>query len=159
MKFNRIVNTFKIAAVAALALGMAPTALAQATGCNNAMLKGTFVYTLSGFLVNPAAMGPFAEVGTQIFDGRGGTTATAIASQNGNIRKLTITGTYKVNDDCTGTFTLLVAPLGITNNVYFVIDDGGNGFQFIEVNPNQSSIGAFTGVGRRQFPVGDVRSN
>ncbi len=156
---NKITNTFRIAAMAALALGMSSSANAQATGCNNAMLRGTFVYTLSGLLLVPAVAGPFAEVGTQTFDGRGGTTATAIASRNGNITKLTITGTYKVNDDCTGTFTLLVAPMGITNNIFFVIDDGGNGFQFIEVNPNQSSIGTFTGVGRRQFPVGDVRSN
>ena len=123
------------------------------------MLRGTFVYTLTGFIVNPAFAGPFGEVGTQTFDGRGGTTAIATLSANGNIQKITITGTYKVNDDCTGTFTLLVAPFGITNIVFFVIDNGGNGFQSMEINPNQGSTGVVTGVGRRQFPVGDVRSN
>ncbi len=158
MKYNKITNAFKIAAVAAIALAMAPTAEAQATGCNNTMLRGTFVYTLAGVSAK-AADGPAAELGIQTFDGRGGTTATATLSVNGTIYKLTITGTYKVNDDCTGTFTLQVSPFGFTNNIFFVIDNGGNGFQFMEVNPNQSTIGAFTGVGRRQFPAGDVRSN
>ena len=158
MKYNKITNAFKIAAVAAIALAMAPTAEAQATGCNNAMLRGTFVYTLAGVSAKPAD-GPAAELGIQTFDGRGGTTATATLSVNGTIYKLTIKGTYIVNDDCTGTFTLQVSPFGFTNNIFFVIDNGGNGFQFMEVNPNQSSIGAFTGVGRRQFPAGDVRSN
>ena len=158
MKYNKITNAFKIAAVAAIALAMAPAAKAQATGCNNTMLRGTFVYTLTGFSANPAE-GPAAELGVQAFDGRGGTTATATLSVNGTIYKLTITGTYKVNDDCTGTFTLQVSPFGFTNNIFFVIDNGGNGFQFMEVNPNQSSIGVSTGVGRRQFPAGDVRSN
>ena len=159
MKHSTIANTFRIAAIAAIALVMAPAAKAQATGCTNAMLRGTFVYTLTGFIVNPAFPGPFAEVGTQTFDGRGGTTAIATLNANGNIQKITITGTYKVNDDCTGTFTLLVAPFGTTNIVLFVIDNGGNGFQSMEVNPNQGSTGVVTGVGRRQFPVGDVRSN
>ena len=158
MKHSTIANTFRIAAIAVIALVMAPPAKAQATGCNNAMLRGTFVYSLAGFSANPAE-GPAAEIGVQSFDGRGGTTATATLSVNGNIYKLTIKGTYIVNDDCTGTFTLQVSPFGFTNNVFFVIDNGGNGFQFMEVNPNQGSIGAFTGVGRRQFPAGDVRSN
>ena len=60
MKYNKIANTLKIAAVAALVLGMAPAAKAQATGCTNAMLRGTFVYTFAGFSANPA-MGPGAE--------------------------------------------------------------------------------------------------
>ena len=112
MKHNNIVKTFKIAAIAVIALVMAPAAKAQATGCTNAMLRGTFVYTLAGVLVDPALAGQWAEVGTQTFDGRGGTTATAFASHNGNIQKLTITGTYKVNEDCTGTFTLW-SPLSV----------------------------------------------
>ena len=159
MKHNNIAITFRIAAIAALALVMVPAAKAQATGCTNAMLRGTFVYTLTGFIVNPAFAGPFGEVGTQTFDGRGGTTAIATLNANGTVQKITITGTYKVNDDCTGTFTLLVAPFGITNIVFFVIDNGGNGFQSMEVNPNQGSTGVVTGIGRRQFPAGDVRSN
>ena len=157
MKRNTIAKTFTIATVTALALGLAPTAKADVKGCSNATLKGTFAYTMTGFLTEPALAGPFAETGTQTFDGNGTTTAAAMLSQNGNIYKVTITGKYSVNDDCTGTFTLQVAPFGITNSVFFVIDNGGNGFQSIEINPGVVSV--VTGVGRRQFPVGDLRNN
>ena len=150
MKRTTIAKTFGIAAVAALALGIAPTARADDKGCSNASLKGTFAYTMTGVLTVPGFAGPFAEVGAQTFDGRGATTATATLSQNGNIRQVTITGTYTVNPDCTGTFTLLVSPLGVTNRVFFVIHDGGTAFQSIEINPGISVI---TGIGRKQFPA------
>jgi hypothetical protein len=65
-----------------------------ADACSNATLKGTFAFTSSGLITSPAALaGPFADVGTQTFDGTGTTTATATAS-NGAIIPLTVTGTY-----------------------------------------------------------------
>ena len=151
MKRTTIAKTFAIAAVTALALGMAPTAKADDKGCSNATLKGTFAYTMTGFVLIPALAGPFAEVGTQTFDGKGATTAAATLSQNGNIDQVTITGKYTVNPDCTGTFTLQVSPFGITNRVFFVIHDGGTGFQGIETNPAPG--GVITSVGRKQFPA------
>jgi hypothetical protein len=42
---------------------------------------------------------PFGEVGRQTFDGKGHTEATATASTNGNIVKVTIVGTYTVNPE------------------------------------------------------------
>jgi len=157
MKHTNTAGIFKVAAIAALVLGMVPMAKAEVKGCNNATLKGTFAYTMTGFLTTPSLAGPFAEVGVQNFDGKGATTATATLSQNGNIYQVTITGKYTLNSDCTGTFTLQVAPFGITNLVYFVLDRGGNGFQSIETNPGGASV--VTGVGRRQFPVGDLRND
>ena len=107
MKRSTIAKTFTIAAVTALALGIAPTAKADDKGCSNATLKGTFAYKATGFITAPPALaGPFAGVGTQTFDGNGATTATATSSQNGNILPVTVTGTYTVNPDCTGTYTL-----------------------------------------------------
>jgi hypothetical protein len=154
MKRNTIAKTFAIAAVIALALGIAPTAKADNKGCSNLTLKGTFAYTSTGFITAPPAFaGPFAEAGTQIFDGRGGTTAAVTLSQNGNILPVTITGTYTVNPDCTGTFTLQVSPIDVTVHVFFVIDDSGNGFQAIETDPGL----VITRIARRQFPVGDWR--
>ena len=69
MKRSTIAKTFTIAAVSALALGTAPTMSAADKGCSNASLQGTFAYTGTGF----TAAGPFAEVGTQTFDGKGAT--------------------------------------------------------------------------------------
>ena len=139
--------------LAALALGIAPNAKAD-EGCSNAALKGTFSYTSTGFITAPPALaGPFAEVGMQSFDGKGGTTATATLSQNGNILQVTITGTYTVNPDCTGTLTLQVSPLGITVHVFLAIDNSGTQFQAIETE--QGIV--ITRIGRRQFSVDDWR--
>ena len=149
MKRSTIAKTFAIAALTTLALGLTPTAKAADKGCSNATLQGTFAFTSTGFITAPANLaGPITEVGTQAFDGAGATTATATLSQNGNILQLTITGTYIVNPDCTGTFTLQVAPIGITVHVFFVIDDRGDGFQAIETDPGL----VITRVGRRLFP-------
>ncbi|MEO8130744.1 MAG: hypothetical protein ABJF23_24260 [Bryobacteraceae bacterium] len=150
MKRSNIAKTFAITAVTTLALAMTtPAAKAADKGCSNATLQGTFAFTSTGFITAPAALaGPLAEVGTQVFDGSGGTTATATLSQNGNILQVTVTGTYTVNSDCTGTFTIQVAPIGVTVHVSFVIDDRGDGFQAIETDPGL----VITRVGRRLYP-------
>ncbi|MBV8834605.1 MAG: hypothetical protein JO108_35855 [Acidobacteriaceae bacterium] len=150
MKRSTTAKTFTMAALTALALGIGPTAKAADRECSNATLKGTFAYTSTGSIAAPPEVaGPFVEVGTQSFDGKGATTAAATLSQNGNILQVTVTGTYTVNADCTGTMTLQVAPIGVTVDVFFAIDDGGNGFQAIETDPGL----VITRIARRQFPA------
>ena len=151
MKSSTIAKTFTIAAATALALCIAPTANAQVAqrGCSNASLNGTFAYTGTGTIVSPAAFaGPFAEVGTQTFDGQGHTTATATAMQNGTTLQFAITGTYTVNPDCTGTLTLQVAPIGITVPVFIVIDNNWNEFQAIETDAGY----VITRLGKKLYP-------
>ena len=148
MKRSSIEKTFAIAAVAALALSMAPAAKADNKGCSNATLKGTFVHSASGFVTAPPSMaGPLAGTGTDTFDGNGGITSTATLSINGNIVPLTATGTYKVNPDCTGTYTLPGTTL------FFVIADSGNEIRAICIDPGTVLSHTF----RRQFPAGDWR--
>jgi hypothetical protein len=152
MKRTNIANNLAITVATALALGVAPTAQAEDKGCSNISLKGTFAYRVTGFITAPPQIaGPFASVGTQTFDGNGGTTAAAWVSQNGNILQVTIKGIYTVNPDCTGTFTTQISPVGITSHVFFVIDDDEAGFQAIQTDPGV----VVAGIARRQFPVGD----
>ena len=158
MKRSTIATTFTIAAVSALALGTAPTMSAADKGCSNASLQGTFAYTGTGFVVTPVARaGPFAEVGTQTFDGNGATTTTFTASGNGNLFQTTFTGTYTVNPDCTGTISLVapgpVPPAGVIVTLFFVMDDNLDGFQAIETIPGV----VITRTARRQFSVGNWR--
>ena len=155
MKRSTIAKTFTIAAVTALALGIAPTARANDKGCSNASLRGTFAFTSTGFITPPAppaALGPWVEVGTQNFDGKGTTTYTATASRNGNILQLSVTGTYTVNPDCTGTFIVALSPV-FSLHVFFVIDNSGSELQAIEAEPGL----AITRIYRRQFAEGDWR--
>jgi hypothetical protein len=58
MKRSTIASTFAIAALTALALGMAPTAMADNKGCSDADLKGTWAFTGTG------AIGPVESGGT-----------------------------------------------------------------------------------------------
>jgi len=144
----RIARIFTMAAVTALALAMAPTAKADDKGCSNATLRGTYAYTVTGSLVAaPAPLGPYAEAGAQSFDGNGGTTAAGMSSANGNIMPATSAGAYTVNSDCTGTFTLQIAP-GITAHYFFVIADGGAEYQAICLDP----VAVITRIGRRLYP-------
>jgi len=154
MKRSTIARTFTIAAVSALVLGITPAASAADKGCSVASLQGTFAYTGTGFIVTPAAFaGPFAEVGTQTFDGKGATTTTFTASRNGNIFQATFTGTYTVNPDCTGTFNLSSAELGFSVPLFFVIDDNLTEFRAVETLPGA----VVTRIARKQFPKGDWR--
>jgi|ERR1035437_790648 hypothetical protein len=153
MKRSTIAKTFAIAAVTALALGVAPTAKADNKGCSNATLKGTFAHRASGFTTAPPAMaGPLAGVGTDTFDGNGSITGSATLSINGNIVALTETGTYKVNPDCTGTYT--VQSPGGTTRAFFVITGSGDEVQAICTDPGV----VLTHIFRRQFPAGDWRN-
>ncbi len=146
-------KTLAVTAVAALALSIAPAANADDKGCTNATLRGTFAYTSTGSIAAPPEIaGPFAEVGTQTFDGAGATTAAVTLSQNGNILPVTVTGTYIVNPDCTGTMTLQVSPIDVSVHVFFVIDSGGDGFQAIETDAGL----VITRIGRRLFPGRDI---
>jgi hypothetical protein len=147
MKDSSIAKIFAIAVLTAGAL--APMATAQDKGCTNASLQGTYAYTSTGTITAPPDIaGPIAEVGSQYFDGKGNTTATATISASGQIQALTITGTYTVNPDCTGTASLQVSPFDITVDVLFVVDDSGNGFQAMETDAGL----VITRFGRRLYP-------
>jgi len=136
--------------VTAFVLGIGLTARAdERRQCSSDSLQGSFGFTSTGTLLAlplPLA-GPFGEVGRQTFDGQGNTEAAATLSFNGNIKSVTIQGTYVVNPDCTGTMTLLISPLGVTAHLDFVIDDDG-----AEVRAIATGTGTVeTRVYRKQF--------
>ncbi len=71
MKRSTIAKTFTMAAVTALALCISPIANADDKGCSNATLRGTYAQTGTGVITAPPDQaGPFANVGTIVFDGR-----------------------------------------------------------------------------------------
>ena len=66
----------------ALALASGPTAKADNKGCSNATLKGTYAQTGTGVITAPPDQaGPFANVGTLVFDGNGGLTGALVVSR------------------------------------------------------------------------------
>lgn len=154
MKRTIIAKAFAIAAVTVFGLGVPSLANADNKGCSTATLKGNFADKDTGFLTAPPEMaGPFAGVSAQNYDGKGTLTATGTVSLNGNIVAVTERGTYTVNPDCTGTYTMQVSPIGLTTHGFFVIAASGNELQIIVTDPGT----VITCISRKQFPMGDWR--
>ena len=144
-----IAKSFTIAAVTALALSVAPTAKADDKGCSNLSISGsTFAVTTTGYGVHaPDPVGPaFAQVSMQTFDGVGVTTNVGMSNANGTVGQTNQTGTFTVNPDCTGTFTLTTAK-GLST-YFFVISDNWNEIRAICVDP----FAVLTKIGRRIYP-------
>jgi hypothetical protein len=154
MQRKIITKTLAIVA-AAIAVGAAPAAKAGNKGCSNASLYGTFADKDTGFII-PAANAapvPFAGVNAITFDGKGNMTATGFGSVGGSTGAQTETGTYTVNSDCTGTYTVTVNPGAFTVHAYFVLDDSLDELQIIVTDPGN----IITCIARKQFPIDDWR--
>jgi hypothetical protein len=85
-----------------------------AAHCSNASLNGTYAYSGQGFGevtadISSAGFAPFAQTGLAVLDGKGhitsGTLTYSTTTANGGNFRGTFTGTYTVNDDCSGTAT------------------------------------------------------
>lgn len=149
MKRSTFAKTFSMAAVTVLALGIAPTAKAEDKGCSNYTLRGTYSQIGTGAITAPPDMaGPFANVGTLVFDGNGGVTGGLVVNQNGSTAQATETGTYSVNSDCTGTYTVQITPFGITSQASFVIDNNGDELEILVTDPGS----VITCVAKRLYP-------
>jgi hypothetical protein len=143
MKPSITATSMTIAATFALALTSAPAARAAGLGCSNAMLRGTYSDQDTGTIVG---VGPFAGVNVDSFDGRGKITISGWSSLDGSVSYGTETGTYQVNPDCTGTYT--VSGGGITVDGFFVISDGGNELRIVITDPGT----VINCVAKKQFP-------
>ena len=145
MTRSTIAKIFVSGAVAALVLGLAPMAKAQ---CSVRTLEGSFVRTDTGFVTAPPANAvPLAGVHLVTFDGNGAFTSAGFSSLNGNLSESTATGTYRVNPDCSGTYTSK-SSTGRKGTAFFVITNNGNEIHILPTNPG----GTITCVARRVFP-------
>jgi|HubBroStandDraft_6_1064221.scaffolds.fasta_scaffold82751_1 hypothetical protein len=168
MKRSTIAKNFTITTLTALALGMGPAANADDKGCSNAILKGTFSHQGTGAVTSPPDFaGPEAIVGTEFFDGYGVVTGIGTGSLNGTTFAYTDEqGTYNVNPDCTGTYTVEIPSQGLTGtnaiHIFFVIISTVNALKFdaaTELQFVETDAGSvFSGVAKRQFPIGDSRN-
>ncbi len=122
MKRNIARTRLVIIFVAALVVSMAVTAQAGAAACSLAGAAGTYGFTDSGTVVG---VGPRTAVGVFTLDAAGNLlNGKATSSLNGSIADETFSGTYTVNPDCTGTFSVAifvsgVEALALTGNLAF----------------------------------------
>jgi hypothetical protein len=135
-KYARTGRALTSAAFFAFALGAVCSAEAAPNqGCSVSTLRGAFADKDTGYITSPPAFaGPFAGAVLETFDGKGGFSGSGVSSINGNILPGTFQGSYTVNPDCTGTYTV-VNSIGLTIHAFFVIADGGNELHIVITDP------------------------
>jgi hypothetical protein len=127
---------------------------AAATTCSNGTLNGAYGVNISGtrpaptvlpnLLYFPGAIEQVIGVAIQIFDGQGNFSQTD--NVKGSVSGITPnrpgSGTYSVNSDCTGTYTINIkgAPAPIVT--HFVIVDSGAEFKGVVVSPQPVMVTA-----------------
>lgn len=93
----------------ALALVVSSTLMSHASTCSNSTIRGSYAFTIHGqvFLPNGSTL-LIDGLAKTTFDGNGNLTQLDAIAVNGNVAPgwASNTGTYSVNPDCTGSFTV-----------------------------------------------------
>ena len=112
---GRLMVTCLLVSAAAMARG-------QET-CSAQMLNGAFGFHVNG--TNVIRGVGFAMVGRFEANGNGKFSGSGTESTGGNVGRISFTGTYSVNADCTGS-AVFTFENGATAHLDFVLIDGGN---------------------------------
>jgi len=118
-------------------VGLGVVVLAQpCVACSNATLKGNYGFVLTGVNNTPVLT---ATVGQITADGSGGLTGSETVSNDGAITaNVSITGSYTIKKNCTGTATITPAGGSASNYSLVVI---GTQFQMVETDPGYTESG------------------
>ena len=107
MNRNISASMLMILSIATLSISIAPTAQAQDNSCSTAKAAGDWGFTLSGTILLPTGPVPVAGVVKASVDAQGNaTTATESRSVGKGFANETLTASWTVNSDCTGTLTV-----------------------------------------------------
>jgi hypothetical protein len=99
--------------------------------CSEATLDGTYLFAADGLEIKGNEKVPFAFAGYEVFDGNGKVNQVFSANVNGKItRNESVSGTYTVNADCTGTATYADG----TRFDQFIAPDGSE-LTFVQTQP------------------------
>jgi hypothetical protein len=119
------------------ALAASSTLMAHAGACTNSTIQGTYAFTIHGQIVNPDGSTLLVDgLAKTTFDGKGNLTQLDAVAINGNMAPgwASNTGTYSVNSDCTGTFTVTngsQAPV----HLQMIIAQSGNTIHDVVTDP------------------------
>jgi hypothetical protein len=108
------------------------------SGCSLASVKGSYALDRRGTLVASilglSAPAPWGEVAFEQFDGAGALSGKATVNVGGAVVSGTLTGTYTVNSDCTGTKTINTS-VGVTVHEAIVVTGGGQRMVGTQTDP------------------------
>jgi hypothetical protein len=107
-------TVFGIFFLATLFMGLARVMQAQGdNGCSTFTAAGEWGITLTGTLILPTGAVPGAAVARLTLDAAGSLSGTEARNVGGGFANETITGTWTVNSDCTGTTTVKIFESGV----------------------------------------------
>jgi hypothetical protein len=138
MKANLIISRLTIVILGAIfAATTAQQGFAQGEGktCSVATLKGRYRFASAGYQVVKGAAVPLAVAGFDIYDGRGNLVSNSTLIVGGGVisENLVVpTGTYTVNEDCTG--TLNVGANGVVLSIF--VAPNGEAFDYVQTAPS-----------------------
>ena len=156
-------SAFLLLALSVLAPGWA---LHAQTACSAATWNGAHGYTLSGFVYDDQGyLYMLGAVGRMVSDGAGNLTGSDSFSFDGSVVKREFTGTYTVNEDCTGALTLTNAA-GASVHADIVIVSGGKEILLLETDGGyiltgtlkQQYAGSASGAADSESPQSRARS-
>jgi hypothetical protein len=112
----------------------------EAVKCSEATLHGTYLFAADGVEIKGNDQLPFAYAGYEVFDGNGKVNQVFTLNINGKkvIRNETISGTYSVEADCTGTATYADG----TRFDQFIAPDGSE-LTFVGTHPKRLVTASF----------------
>ena len=121
----------------ALALAESAPSSAHAAGCSNYSIQGSYAFTIHGtiFLPNGATV-LLDGIALQTFDGRGNVTQVDAVADNGLLTPgwRPGTGSYSVNQDCTGSETLVVPGMPDLH-LQIIVAQSGNTIHQVVIDP------------------------
>jgi hypothetical protein len=147
------------AALVLLSLGALGSGYAQSNShaCSNKLIWGNYGFTVQGTkLAGTGPTGPQVGVAMTQFDGKGGLTQIDTVTIDGlvvaDFTHGPATGTYTVNSDCTGTFTINFTDNRPTVVVNFVVVSNGDEIDTVVISAGgNQGILATGSVGKRRF--------
>jgi hypothetical protein len=133
-----VVTVAGLLGVLALGTGFANDENAAGAKCSKATLKGTYLFAQNGVEIKGNnEQRPFAIAGYDVFDGQGEVKGLASGNFDGQtFRNKSLSGTYTVKANCTGTFTFKDG----TRYDIFIAPDGSK-FTFVRTNPEFVTAG------------------
>jgi hypothetical protein len=130
-------------AVAAQTRGVTKASILLAPRCSVRSISGNYGMTVTASnLIAPGTSIPIVAVGLVNFDGDGRLTGIATTSFGGNVGSDSVTGTYTVESNCTGTFSVTFSN-GFTINHNLVVVDEGKEIIFIQTDQGTVTTGRF----------------
>ena len=132
-------------------------AQSNSPACNNNLIKGNYGFTIQGTkLAGMGPTGPQVGVAMTQFDGKGNFTQIDTVTISGEVvadfTHTPATGTYTVNSDCTGNFTIDFTDgrPPVTAN-FVVVDDGSEIDTVVTSAGGNQGILATGSIGKRRF--------